>query len=84
MMPFVFTWRMNPGHFPVKPCFQCHPLFFRTISTILRMSILLQNEAILLIHFSQRYSAEAIVEHLHRALPPSLRDKCTPLLQGYS
>ena len=47
-------------------------------------SCLLQNEAILLIHFSQRYSAEAIVEHLDKALPPSLRSKCTPLLQGYS
>ncbi|CAL5222304.1 g4646 [Coccomyxa viridis] len=54
------------------------------ISEIAERADSFKNEAILLIHFSQRYSAEAIVEHLHRALPPSLRDKCTPLLQGYS
>ena len=43
-----------------------------------------QNEAILLIHFSQRYSAEAIVRHLDETLPAGLRSRCTPLLQGYA
>ena len=43
-----------------------------------------QNEAILLTHFSQRYSAEAIIQHLDKTLPAGLRSRCTPLLQGYA
>ena len=42
-----------------------------------------QNEAILLTHFSQRYSAQKIVEQLDALLPPALRAKCTPLLTGF-
>ncbi|KAK9836986.1 hypothetical protein WJX81_004421 [Elliptochloris bilobata] len=43
-----------------------------------------QNEAILLIHFSARYTAARIVELLDERLPPALRAKCTPLLAGFS
>ena len=43
----------------------------------------LQNEAILLTHFSQRYSAQKVVELLDAALPPELRQRCTPLLAGF-
>jgi len=42
-----------------------------------------ENEAILLIHFSARYKAEQIKDALHEKLPPSLRQRCTPLLVGY-
>ena len=44
----------------------------------------MQNEAILLIHFSARYSAARISELLDARLPASLRAKCTPLLAGFS
>lgn len=41
---------------------------------------LLENEAILLTHFSQRYSPREIVALLDRKLPPALRERVTPLL----
>ena len=44
----------------------------------------MQNEAILLIHFSARYTAAQILELLDERLPPALRSKCTPLLAGFS
>lgn len=41
-------------------------------------------EAILLVHFSARYKREEIVRALETKLPPSLRGRVTPLLEGYS
>ncbi len=43
-----------------------------------------QNEAILLIHFSARYSRARILALLDERLPPALRAKCTPLLAGFA
>jgi len=45
---------------------------------------LLQNEAILLIHFSSRYKRSEIINALNMNLPPSLRAKCVPFLNGYA
>lgn len=44
---------------------------------------LVQNEAILLTHFSQRYTAERILKLLDTFLPQEFRKKCTPLLTGF-
>uniref|UniRef100_A0A6U2FDP2 Uncharacterized protein n=1 Tax=Chlamydomonas euryale TaxID=1486919 RepID=A0A6U2FDP2_9CHLO len=41
-----------------------------------------QNEAILLVHFSARYNRKQIVEALNTWLPPALRAKCVPFLNG--
>ncbi|GLI59458.1 hypothetical protein VaNZ11_001337 [Volvox africanus] len=41
-----------------------------------------QNEAIVLIHFSPRYKRTDIIAALNSMLPPSLRAKCVPLLNG--
>ena len=43
---------------------------------------LLRNEAILLTHFSARYSADQVRSILDRRLPKHLRDRVTPLLPG--
>jgi ribonuclease Z len=43
-----------------------------------------QNEAILLIHFSARYKRSEIVTLLNTWLPPALKAKCVPLLNGFS
>ncbi|KAF5830223.1 nuclear RNase Z [Dunaliella salina] len=43
-----------------------------------------QNEAILLIHFSARYKRSEIINALNTNLPPSLRAKCVPFLNGYA
>ncbi len=40
------------------------------------------NEAVLLTHFSERYSSAEIVAALDAKLPPALRAKVTPLLAG--
>jgi hypothetical protein len=48
------------------------------------VSVHLQNEAILLIHFSSRYKRSEIVGHLNTWLPPALKAKCVPLLNGYA
>lgn len=45
---------------------------------------MLQNEAILLIHFSARYKAQDILDALDARLPSGLRERCYPFLQGYS
>ncbi|GIL77332.1 hypothetical protein Vretifemale_6804, partial [Volvox reticuliferus] len=41
-----------------------------------------QNEAIVLIHFSPRYKRTDIITALNTMLPPSLKAKCIPLLNG--
>ena len=45
---------------------------------------LVQNEAILLMHFSARYRPQEILDHLDRELPARLRAKVYPFLQGFS
>lgn len=52
------------------------------LDELLERADLLQNEAILLTHFSARYGDREIVEILDRRLPPSLRARVTPLLDG--
>ncbi|KAK9824615.1 hypothetical protein WJX72_011739 [[Myrmecia] bisecta] len=42
-----------------------------------------QNECILLIHFSARYSRAVILDLLAAKLPDNLRSKCVPLLEGF-
>jgi len=42
-----------------------------------------QNEAILLIHFSARYREADILASLDERLPPDLRRRCIPLLNGF-
>ena len=61
-------------------------LGWHACTLVAQMGVLLlpQNEAILLTHFSQRYSAQKIVELLDAGLPPELRQKCTPLLAGFT
>ena len=41
-----------------------------------------ENEALLFTHFSARYRDEEIVAALDRTLPPGLRERVTPLLNG--
>lgn len=43
-----------------------------------------QNEAILLMHFSPRFKAHDILEHLDEQLPSELRAKVYPFFQGFS
>jgi hypothetical protein len=45
---------------------------------------MLQNEAILLIHFSSRYKRGEIISALNTWLPPALRARVVPLLNGYA
>ena len=45
---------------------------------------LFRNEAILLIHFSARYKRTEILAALDARLPPDLRARVTPLLEGFS
>ncbi|KIZ00521.1 Nuclear ribonuclease Z [Monoraphidium neglectum] len=42
------------------------------------------NEAILLIHFSARYTRAQILAALEANMPPSLRSKCVPFLNGFA
>jgi len=54
------------------------------LDELLDRADLLQNEAILLTHFSARYSDEQIVSALNRRMPKHLRERVTPLLHGRS
>eukprot|EP00238_Polyblepharides_amylifera_P001309 CAMPEP_0196571678 /NCGR_PEP_ID=MMETSP1081-20130531/1824_1 /TAXON_ID=36882 /ORGANISM="Pyramimonas amylifera, Strain CCMP720" /LENGTH=299 /DNA_ID=CAMNT_0041888711 /DNA_START=193 /DNA_END=1088 /DNA_ORIENTATION=+ len=54
------------------------------ISEVAENAHLFQNEAILFIHFSARFSVEEIEASLDKHLPPDLRKKVTPLLVGFS
>lgn len=45
---------------------------------------MLQNEAILLIHFSARYKPDDVLRLLDEHLPASLRLRVYPFLQGFS
>lgn len=44
---------------------------------------LFENEAILLVHFSARYTRDEILRALDEKLPPALRARVTPLLTGH-
>lgn len=44
----------------------------------------MQNDAILLMHFSARYKPEYIDQQLTSMLPPTLRQKVTPFFEGFS
>jgi ribonuclease Z len=43
-----------------------------------------QNEAILFVHFSSRYSVATIQNAIANYLPPSLAARCTPFLNGWA
>lgn len=47
-------------------------------------SCVLQNEKILLIHFSARHGPKLIQQQLDELLPPSLRERVVPFLTGFS
>jgi ribonuclease Z len=44
---------------------------------------LFENEAIVFLHFSARYSRDEVLRQLDRKLPAKLREKVTPLLTGH-
>jgi ribonuclease Z len=50
------------------------------LDELIERADLLQNEAIVLTHFSMRYSPAEVREILARRLPASLRDRVIPLL----
>lgn len=52
------------------------------LDEVIEREELFQNERILFTHFSARYSREEILRILADRLPPSLRDRVTPLLPG--
>jgi ribonuclease Z len=54
------------------------------LDELLDRAELLQNEAILMTHFSARYSEAEIVRILDKRLPGPLRERVTPLLVGRS
>lgn len=43
-----------------------------------------ENEKILLIHFSARYKAKEVTEAMDARLPAGLRERCVPMLVGFS
>lgn len=47
------------------------------------MACTMQNEAILLIHFSARYRRADIMAALDAQLPAGLKERCFPLLNGF-
>lgn len=53
------------------------------IADLVANAHLFHNEAILLIHFSARYKRQEILDGLDTFLPPGLRAKVVPLLNGY-
>ena len=52
------------------------------LDEIVERAELFQNEAVLLTHFSERYTSAEIVAALDAKVPPALRAKVTPLLAG--
>ncbi len=52
------------------------------LDEVIERTELFENEALLLTHFSERYSCPEIREILERKLPESLRERVTPLLAG--
>jgi len=52
------------------------------LDEIVERAELFENEAVLLTHFSERYTSAEVVAALDAKLPPALRAKVTPLLAG--
>ena len=52
------------------------------LDEIVERAELFQNQAVLLTHFSERYTTPEILAALEKKLPPALRAKVTPLLAG--
>lgn len=59
---------------------QCREKGHIHLDEVIERADLFENEALLLTHFSSRYSAQRIVELLDQRLPPSLRERVTPML----
>lgn len=53
------------------------------LDDVIRRASLFENESILFTHFSARYKAREIVAILDDRLPPSLRERVTPLISGH-
>ncbi|MFT7665633.1 MAG: ribonuclease Z [Planctomycetota bacterium] len=53
------------------------------LDEVIERTDLFENEAILFTHFSARYRAPEIAKILKDKLPPSLRERVTPLLTGH-
>jgi len=53
------------------------------LDEVARRADLFENEAILFLHFSARYSSDDILRALDRKLPAKLRERVTPLLAGH-
>ncbi|MEZ0226986.1 MAG: MBL fold metallo-hydrolase [Planctomycetota bacterium] len=54
------------------------------LDEVARRADLFENEAILFLHFSARYSQEQILRALDTKLPAKLRERVTPLLGGHA
>jgi ribonuclease Z len=52
------------------------------LDEVIERAELFENEALLFTHFSERYTSAEIAEIIDRRLPPSLRERVTPLLAG--
>ena len=63
------------------PCLQKHG--HTHIDELAQYADRFQNEAILLMHFSARYSRAQVVKLLDEKLTPELRSRCTPMLEGW-
>eukprot|EP00742_Colponemidia_sp_Colp-10_P004096 GILJ01004371.1.p1 GENE.GILJ01004371.1~~GILJ01004371.1.p1 ORF type:complete len:341 (-),score=34.84 GILJ01004371.1:173-1195(-) len=66
------------------PVAQAHKYGHVHLDEVIEHADKFKNEFLLFTHFSARYSAAAIVDILDRRLPPSLKSRVTPLLNGFS
>eukprot|EP00743_Colponemidia_sp_Colp-15_P004418 GILK01004764.1.p1 GENE.GILK01004764.1~~GILK01004764.1.p1 ORF type:complete len:344 (-),score=34.58 GILK01004764.1:145-1176(-) len=67
-----------------RPVAQAHKYGHVHLDEVIEHADKFKNEYLLFTHFSARYSAAAIVDILDRRLPPSLKSRVTPLLNGFS
>lgn len=63
---------------------QCRSKGHIHLDEVAERADLFENEAILLTHFSARYRRDDILRALDAKLPPSLRERVTPLLDGHA
>ncbi len=63
---------------------QCRAKGHVHLDEVIERADAFQNEALVFTHFSARYRRNEIVELLDRRLPPSLRERVTPFLFGFS
>lgn len=68
-------WKIQ--HVPASVCGSVSQTGLEEVSIV-------QNEAILLMHFSARYKAQYIEDQLNNMLQPALRRKVTPFFEGFS